>query len=79
MMFKKVLIQAIWVMSMLMCALTASAQSGTTPKHKHGDWYVGIGGGFSQSLAENATPRAPQRRNRAQKYFNGWPDRRGQD
>ena len=54
MMFKKVLIQAIWVMSMLMCALTASAQSGTTPKHKHGDWYVGIGGGFSQSLAENA-------------------------
>lgn len=27
---------------------------GITPKHKHGDWYMGLGGGFSQSLAENA-------------------------
>ena len=27
---------------------------GITPKHKHGDWYFGLGGGFSQSLAENA-------------------------
>ena len=30
-----------------------SAQSNTL-KHKHGDWYFGIAGGFSQSLAENA-------------------------
>ena len=27
---------------------------GITPKHKHGDWFMGLGGGFSQSLAENA-------------------------
>ena len=31
----------------------ASAQSNTL-KHKHGDWYFGVAGGFSQSLAENA-------------------------
>lgn len=35
------------------CALTVSAQS-REPKHKHGDWFWGIGLGFSQSLAENA-------------------------
>lgn len=37
----------------LLCGLTASAQS-YVQRHKHGDWYVGLGGGFSQSLAENA-------------------------
>lgn len=24
------------------------------PKHKHGDWYFGLGAGFSQSMAENS-------------------------
>ena len=32
---------------------SVSAQS-YVPKHKHGDWYFGVAGGFSQSLAENA-------------------------
>ena len=34
-------------------ALSASAQS-YVEKHKNGDWYVGIGAGYSQCLAENA-------------------------
>lgn len=37
----------------LMCVVTMSAQS-YVQKHKHGDWYFGLGVGFSQSLAENA-------------------------
>lgn len=47
-------IKVVWTMGLVMCALVVSAQSSNAPKHKHGDWYVGIGGGFSQSLAENA-------------------------
>ncbi len=45
-----------WIamMCLLVCVLTASAQLYNAPKHKHGDWYIGVGGGFSQSLAENA-------------------------
>lgn len=39
----------------LMCSwgVMAKAQS-YVMKHKGGDWYVGVAGGFSQSLAENA-------------------------
>lgn len=43
----------IWTVCLLACALVACAQS-YVPQHKHGDWYYGIGAGFSQSLAENA-------------------------
>ena len=50
----KAWIKTIWTMCLLTCALTASAQLYNAPKHKHGDWYMGIGGGFSQSMAENA-------------------------
>ncbi len=35
------------------CMLTISAQS-RERLHKHGDWFWGVGAGFSQSLAENA-------------------------
>ena len=44
----------------LMVAILFWGAIGTTkaqpyvPKHKGGDWYVGVAGGFSQSLAENA-------------------------
>lgn len=50
----RTMMKTIWTLGLLMCALTASAQLYNAPKHKHGDWYMGIGGGFSQSLAENA-------------------------
>ena len=43
----------VWLVLVLMCGLTASAQS-YAEKHKHGDWFFGFGVGFSQSLAENA-------------------------
>ena len=33
---------------------TQNALMSIQQKHKHGDWYLGIGAGFSQSLAENA-------------------------
>ena len=35
-------------------AVNDTQMQGITPKHKHGDWFFGLGGGFSQSLAENA-------------------------
>lgn len=41
------------VMLVLMLVLPALAQE-TVRKHKHGDWFVGVGAGFSQSMAENA-------------------------
>lgn len=43
----------ICLMFVLLYGLTSSAQS-YVQKHKHGDWFWGVGGGFSQSLAENA-------------------------
>ena len=33
---------------------TQNALMSIQQKHKHGDWYLGLGAGFSQSLAENA-------------------------
>lgn len=51
------MIKNIKVMAAAACcmlqALSASAQS-YVEKHKNGDWYVGIGAGYSQCLAENA-------------------------
>lgn len=35
------------------CVASMQAQSGEA-RHKHGDWFWGVGAGFSQSLAENA-------------------------
>lgn len=37
----------------LVCAAPVQAQSDEN-RHKHGDWFWGVGAGFSQSLAENA-------------------------
>ena len=51
---KSTLKSTLWTFCLLMCTLTASAQIKNAPRHKHGDWFVGIGGGFSQSMAENA-------------------------
>lgn len=51
---KRFLMKLIATMCLLACVLAASAQLYDAPKHKHGDWYMGVGGGFSQSLAENA-------------------------
>ena len=51
---KRYLMKLTLTMSLLMCVLAASAQLYKAPKHKHGDWYIGLGGGFSQSMAENA-------------------------
>lgn len=41
------------VVLLFMFGLAALAQS-YAHKHKNGDWYMGVGGGFSQSLGENA-------------------------
>lgn len=43
----------ILVLFMMLYSVLASAQS-YVEKHKNGDWYFGLAGGFSQSLAENA-------------------------
>ena len=51
---KRFLMKLTLTMCLLMCVLAASAQLYTAPKHKHGDWYIGLGGGFSQSMAENS-------------------------
>ena len=51
---KRFLMKLTLTMCLLMGVLAASAQLYKAPKHKHGDWYIGLGGGFSQSMAENA-------------------------
>ena len=43
----------ILVLFLMLCSVVVSAQS-YVEKHKNGDWYLGLAGGFSQSLAENA-------------------------
>lgn len=47
------MLRMICVVGLLAFALVTFAQS-YAPHHKHGDWYYGIGLGFSQSFAENA-------------------------
>lgn len=49
---RNITLRVAWIAGLALCLSSSSAQ--TLNKHKHGDWYFGIGGGFSQSLAENA-------------------------
>lgn len=42
------------IMALFLFGARAAEAQPYVPKHKGGDWYIGVAGGFSQSLAENA-------------------------
>lgn len=45
---------AVLVFALMLCGAGVAKAQPYVQKHKGGDWYAGVAGGFSQSLAENA-------------------------